>query len=87
MQNAIKGHKLNNARKFPGISGCRPDKKSERIAVAEENLKRWQSLTPQQQLEELDRRLGKDVGAKKQRARIKASIEAAATKPKKAKKG
>ena len=32
--------------------------------------KAWAQLTPEQQLEDLDRRLGKGVGAKKQRARI-----------------
>ena len=35
----------------------------------------WASLTPQQQLESLDTRLGKGVGAKKQRARIQYKID------------
>jgi hypothetical protein len=39
-----------------------------------ERLAAWRDLTPEQQLAALDRRLGKDVGAKKQRARIKAAI-------------
>ena len=35
----------------------------------------WASLTPQQQLESLDTRLGKGIGAKKQRARIQYKID------------
>ncbi len=30
----------------------------------------WQALSPKEQLEALDRRFGKGVGAKKQRARL-----------------
>ena len=37
--------------------------------------KAWAQLTPEQQLEDLDRRLGKGVGAKKQRARIQYKID------------
>ena len=35
----------------------------------------WASLTPQQQLESLDVRLGKGIGAKKQRAKIQYKID------------
>ena len=35
----------------------------------------WAKLTPEQQLSELDRRLGKGIGAKKQRAKIQAKID------------
>ena len=34
----------------------------------------WAQLTPEQQLADLDRRLGKGIGAKKQRARIQYKI-------------
>ena len=37
--------------------------------------KAWAQLTPEQQLEDLDRRLGKGVGAKKQRAKIQFKID------------
>ena len=35
----------------------------------------WAKLTPEQQIADLDRRLGKGVGAKKQRARIQYKID------------
>ena len=34
----------------------------------------WAKLTPEQQLADLDKRLGKGIGAKKQRARIQYKI-------------
>ena len=34
----------------------------------------WAKLTPEQQLADLDRRLGEGIGAKKQRARIQYKI-------------
>jgi hypothetical protein len=45
-------------------------RKAERIAKQEVSDHRWRSLLPNQQLEELDRRLGPNVGATKQRAKI-----------------
>ena len=35
----------------------------------------WAQLTPEQQLNSLDERLGKGIGAKKQRARIQYKID------------
>ena len=35
----------------------------------------WVQLTPEQQIADLDRRLGKGIGAKKQRARIQYKID------------
>ena len=46
------------------------DKNTEAIARNEH----WAQLTPTQQLESLDSRLGKDIGAKKQRAKIQSKI-------------
>ena len=47
------------------------DKQKEAI----ERNEYWAQLTPEQQLDVLDIRLGKDVGAKKQRARIQYKID------------
>ena len=47
------------------------DKNTEAIARNEY----WAQLTPKQQLESLDSRLGKDIGAKKQRAKIQYKID------------
>jgi len=46
------------------------DKQQEAI----ERNEYWAQLTPEQQLESLDSRLGKGVGAKKQRAKINSKI-------------
>ena len=47
------------------------DKQKEAI----ERNEAWAQLTPEQQLADLDRRLGKEIGAKKQRARIQYKID------------
>ena len=47
------------------------DKNTEAIARNEY----WTQLTPEQQIADLDRRLGKGIGAKKQRARIQYKID------------
>ena len=47
------------------------DKQTEAIARNEA----WAKLTYEQQLADLDRRLGKGIGAKKQRARIQYKID------------
>ena len=47
------------------------DKQREAI----ERNERWAQLTPEQQLASLDERLGKGIGAKKQRARIQYKID------------
>ena len=52
-----------------------------------ESQANWRSLKPQEQLVDLDKRLGKDVGAVKQRTRLKLVIaEASNPKPKKGEK-
>lgn len=57
--------------------------------VNDENLLEWRGLSPKDQLQALDSRLGKGVGAVKQRKRIQALLDALPpeeAKPKKAKK-
>ena len=49
--------------------------REDRKRQAEKMHEAWRLLSLQQQLDELDRRLGKEVGAKKQRARIQYKID------------
>ena len=49
--------------------------REDRKRQAEKMHTEWNLLSLQQQLEELDRRLGKEIGAKKQRARIQYKID------------
>ena len=49
--------------------------REDRRMQAEKMHANWNSLSLQQQLEDLDRRLGKGIGAKKQRAKIKNKID------------
>ena len=49
--------------------------KEERKREAITRNEAWKQLSLQDQLEDLDRRLGKGIGAKKQRARIQYKID------------
>ena len=49
--------------------------RSERKMEAEQRNEAWKLLSLQQQLEAIDLRLGKDIGAKKQRALIQYKID------------
>ena len=49
--------------------------RSERKMEAEQRNEAWKLLSPQQQLKSIDLRLGKDIGAKKQRAQIQYKID------------
>lgn len=68
--------KQNKARKFTG-GGPRPDRSASKRAEALGRNEEWSGLTAQAQLKELDRRLGKDVGARRQRARLARAARAA----------
>ena len=68
---------------------ARHDRKDKRREQTQERLEDWQTLSPAEQLRLLDARLGKGVGAVKQRARLAAKMVASAkakTEAKKAKK-
>jgi len=68
-------NKKNNNRMFPGIKGRRPDNYKAKAEEAIERLTAWQALSVKEQIALLDARLGKDVGAKRQRARLQKLLE------------
>jgi len=80
MSNPLMKSKRNNHRLYGGVKGRRPDLKNLRREEAVERTEGWQSLSIQDQLAALNRRLGVGVGAKKQRARLlKLSLAAQAS--------
>jgi len=68
-------------RLFPGARGRAPQYCAVRQKQAQERLAVWSKMSPQEQLADLDRRLGRGQGAERQRARIKARIEASRSAP------
>lgn len=73
---ALSSGKQNKARRHVG-GGPRPDHAADKRAEAVERNAAWAELSPQKQLAELDRRLGKGQGARKQRARLARAARAA----------
>lgn len=73
---ALGSGKQNKDRKFKG-GGPRPDLNDSKRSEAVERNEAWSVLPAQKQLAELDRRLGKGVGARKQRARLARAAKAA----------
>ena len=63
--------------------GARKRKWEIRRGEAIERQEHWSSLTPQEQLVELDRRLGKGVGAVRQRFKINQRLKSKNKKKKK----
>lgn len=68
-----KNKKDNSRRKFKG-GGPRPDRREYKRQAAAEANEIWRQLSPREQLDQLDLRLGKNVGACKQRERLHALI-------------
>jgi len=66
--------KDNSKRKFSG-GGPRPDRNDQKRSEAAERDKAWRRLSPADQLASLNARLGKDIGATKQRARLQKLIQ------------
>lgn len=58
--------------KRPNINKAR---REQRQKEAQQRNDKWKQLSPQQQLAELDQRLGKDIGAARQREKLKKLIE------------
>jgi len=58
--------------------------KNQRRTEGDARNEAWRSLSPTEQLKDLDRRLGKGVGAKRQRQMIEARLVAAQPAPPKA---
>lgn len=65
--------KGSSKRRFSG-GGPRPDNNEIKQNEANERNAAWSKLSPKEQLEALDRRLGKGIGAQKQRARLQGLI-------------
>ena len=57
----------------------RPDRKVERTKEGAERNARWADLTTQQKLDDLDRRLGKGIGAVRQRQRYQEELKKASS--------
>lgn len=77
MEKIIRATKKDNSRRrWPHESGPRPDKAADKRGQAQARQEAWTALSPAQQLADLDRRLGKGEGAKKQRARLQAQVKA-----------
>lgn len=62
------------------IRRSRTDRVDIRREDADKRNGEWKGLSPEKQLAELDARLGKGIGAAKQRAKLQAKIESAPAK-------
>lgn len=60
----------NNARRHPGKPGPRPDLTDLKRSEAKERQAAWDALSSDEKVARLDAKLGKNVGAKKQREKL-----------------
>jgi hypothetical protein len=68
--------KTNKVRRLIG-GGPRPDKLTNKRTEAVARNEDWSALSAKKQLGELDRRLGRGIGAHRQRARLSRAVKAA----------
>ena len=64
----------NNNRRFPDGKSPRPDKFANKVADSKSRKEDYDSLTIMQKLSMLDNKLGKGIGAKKQREKLQALL-------------
>jgi hypothetical protein len=74
---ALGSGKQNGHRRFAG-GGPRPDRAVAKRDDANVRNEAWRELSPERQLRELDRRLGRGVGAARQRTRLARRAKGAA---------
>jgi hypothetical protein len=67
--------KRTNNRRYPNCNTPRPDNYKFRKQEAEERNAAWANLSVEDKILILDKRLGVNVGAKKQRARLQAELD------------
>jgi len=77
MEGLRTGKKDNSKRRFPHVGGRRhnPANAQVKATEAKERQEAWEKLGPKGQLAALDARLGKGIGATKQRARLQNLID------------
>lgn len=69
------GPKLNNRRVYPDVNHQPNHKAKFRVDKAKERQAAYDNLTIQQKIDRLDSKLGKGVGAARQRARLAQQLE------------
>lgn len=76
MSNSFKGNRKND-RRYPGAKFPRPDNYKFRQEEAAERQAAYSKLSAKEKIALLDARLGKGIGAAKQRAKLASALEKA----------